>query len=60
MDVALCGGGDPNQGFTDKSVQLSSSAVSMVKAAILMGDPMWVDGLPYEVGTCQAGGVCTP
>ena len=58
MDVALCGGGNPNQGFTDTSVQLSSSAVNMVKAAIFMGDPMWVVGLPYGVGTCKAGGVC--
>lgn len=60
MDVALCGGGDPNQGFYDESVQLSSSAVSMVQAAIFMGDPMWVDGLPYSIGTCKAGGVCMP
>ena len=58
MDAALCGGGDPNQGFTDTSVQLSSSAVNMAKAAIFMGDPMWVAGLPYGVGTCKAGGVC--
>lgn len=29
----------------------------MVKAAIFMGDPLYVAGLPYDVGTCAAGGV---
>lgn len=57
MDVALCGGGDPNQGYTDTAVQLSPSAVDMVKAAIFMGDPMFRAGLPYDAGTCTAGGV---
>lgn len=56
MDVALCGGGDPNQGYTNTAVQISSSAVSMIKAAIFMGDPMFRAGLSYEVGTCAAGG----
>lgn len=58
MDVALCGGGDPNQGYTNTAVQLTSSAVNMVKAAIFMGDPMFRAGLSYDVGTCAAGGVC--
>jgi acetylxylan esterase len=57
MDAALCGGGVPNQGVTDTSVRLSSSAVNMVKAAIFMGDPLFRAGLPYDVGTCGAGGV---
>ncbi|KAJ5368946.1 Acetylxylan esterase At 0.90 angstrom resolution [Penicillium cataractarum] len=56
MDVALCGGGDSNQGYTNTAVQLSSAAVNMVKAAIFMGDPMFRAGLSYEVGTCAAGG----
>ncbi|KAK5797738.1 hypothetical protein VI817_004029 [Penicillium citrinum] len=56
MDAALCGGGIPNQGYTDTSVLLSSSAVKMVKAAIIMGDPLFRAGLPYDVGTCSAGG----
>ncbi|KKK19420.1 acetylxylan esterase precursor [Aspergillus ochraceoroseus] len=56
FDAALCGGGIPNQGYTDTSVVLSSSAVSMVKAAIFMGDPMYETGLPYDVGSCTAGG----
>lgn len=29
----------------------------MVKAAIFMGDPRFVYGFTYEVGTCRAGGV---
>ncbi|KAJ5630305.1 uncharacterized protein N7484_010405 [Penicillium longicatenatum] len=56
MDAALCGGGDPNQGYTNTAVPLSSSAVQMVKAAIFMGDPLFRAGLSYEVGTCAAGG----
>ncbi|EPS29233.1 Acetylxylan esterase 2 [Penicillium oxalicum] len=56
FDVNLCGGGDPNQGFNNKAVLLSSSAVNMVKAAIFMGDPLFKAGLPYEVGSCAAGG----
>ncbi|KXG50700.1 Cutinase [Penicillium griseofulvum] len=56
MDAALCGGGVPNQGYTNPAVQISTSAVTMVKAAIFMGDPLYVAGLPYDVGTCAAGG----
>ncbi|KAJ5620965.1 acetyl xylan esterase (Axe1) [Penicillium lagena] len=56
MDAALCGGGDPNQGYTNTAVQLSAAAVNMVKAAIFMGDPLFRAGLSYEVGTCAAGG----
>ena len=59
MDAALCGGGVPNQGYTNPAVQISTSAVTMVKAAIFMGDPLYVAGLPYDVGTCAAGGVWT-
>jgi acetylxylan esterase len=39
-------------------VPLSASAVAAVKAAIFMGDPRYIHGLSYEVGTCSAGGVC--
>lgn len=37
----------------------SAGAVAQIKAAILMGDPQYVAGLPYNVGTCAAGGVST-
>ncbi|KAI0201156.1 cutinase-domain-containing protein [Astrocystis sublimbata] len=47
MDNALCGG----SGST-----LSGNALKAVKAAIFMGDPHNVAGLPYNVGTCNAGG----
>ena len=57
MDAALCGGGVPNQGIPDSGVPISAGAVQMVAAAIFMGDPLYVAGLPYEVGTCNAGGV---
>lgn len=60
MDDALCGGGDTNAGWSETTVPLSESAVTQVKAAIFMGDPRWVVGLDYEVGTCQASGVFAP
>lgn len=58
MDDALCGGGDTAEGISSTAVPLSSAAVSQIKAAIFMGDPRFVSGLSYEVGTCNAGGVC--
>lgn len=57
MDDALCGGGDPGNGVPSTAVTLSASAVNMVAAAIFMGDPRYIAGLAYEVGTCRAGGV---
>lgn len=57
FDVAFCGGGDPNQGYTNTAVQFSAGAVGQVKAAILMGAPTYQYGLSYGVGTCRAGGV---
>lgn len=55
--MAFCGGGDPNQGYTNTAVQFSAGAVGQVKAAILMGAPTYSYGLSYGVGTCRAGGV---
>lgn len=48
MDNALCGGA----GST-----LTGNALNAVKVAIFMGDPHNRAGLPYNVGTCTAGGV---
>ncbi|KAF1944271.1 cutinase [Clathrospora elynae] len=47
MDNAICGGA----GST-----LTGNALAAVKVAIFMGDPHNRDGLPYNVGTCKAGG----
>lgn len=60
MDDALCGGGDPDEGISNTGVPLSASAVKMIAAAIFMGDPRYVAGLSYEVGSCSAGGVSLP
>lgn len=49
MDNTICGGA----GST-----LTGNALAAVKAAIFMGDPNNRNGLPYNVGTCKAGGVC--
>ncbi|KAH8682531.1 carbohydrate esterase family 5 protein [Xylariales sp. PMI_506] len=56
FDDALCGGGDTGEGYTSTAVPLSAGAVNAIKAAIFMGDPRYVYGLSYEVGTCTAGG----
>jgi hypothetical protein len=58
MDNALCGGGDTGADISSTAVPISSAAVSMIKAAIFMGDPRYIAGLPYNVGTCTAQGVC--
>ncbi|KAM7190072.1 Acetylxylan esterase [Naviculisporaceae sp. PSN 640] len=47
MDNALCGGA---------GATLTGTALAAVKAAIFMGDPHNIAGLPYNVGTCRAGG----
>lgn len=59
MDNAVCGGGDSGAGITNTAVPLTAAALNMVKAAIFMGDPRYVRGLPYNVGTCTAQGVCS-
>ncbi|KEZ40788.1 Acetylxylan esterase [Scedosporium apiospermum] len=57
MDNALCGGGDPMVGFTNNTVQISDSAVKMIKAAIFFGNLRAQYGLPYQVGSCRSGGI---
>ncbi|GFP59184.1 acetylxylan esterase [Trichoderma asperellum] len=56
FDDALCGGGDPAEGYGNTAVPLSAGAVSAIKAAIFMGDPRNIHGLPYNVGTCATQG----
>ncbi|KAG4260183.1 hypothetical protein FPRO03_02006 [Fusarium proliferatum] len=56
MDNNICGGPDSGAGISDSSVPLSASAVQQVKAVIMLGDPRFVSGLSYGVGTCTAGG----
>ena len=53
MDNAVCGDDSGKIG-------LSTAALAMTKAVILMGDPRHIVGLPYNVGTCQASGVSPP
>lgn len=59
FDNAFCGGGDPNQGLTPTAVPISTAALAQIKAVILQGDPQYVYGLSYDVGSCTAGGVCS-
>lgn len=53
MDNAVCGDDSGKVGLSD-------AAMKMTKAVILMGDPRHIVGLSYNVGTCQASGVCPP
>jgi hypothetical protein len=48
MDNAFCGG---------SGATLTGTALAAVKAAIFMGDPHNIAGLPYNVGTCTNKGV---
>lgn len=57
MDNAYCGGGDTNIGLSNTAIPISAAAVTMIKAAIFMGDPRYIAGLSYNVGTCTAHGV---
>jgi hypothetical protein len=57
MDDAFCGGGDTNEGLSSTAIPIQASAVNMIKAAIFMGDPRYIPGLSYDVGTCEADGV---
>ncbi|KAF7934014.1 uncharacterized protein EAE97_008375 [Botrytis byssoidea] len=56
MDDAFCGGGDANNGLTNTAIPIQASAINMIKAAIFMGNPRYIYGLSYEVGTCRAHG----
>jgi acetylxylan esterase len=57
MDDAYCGGGDTNEGLTSTAIPISTAAQKMIAAAIFMGDPRYIPGLSYDVGTCEADGV---
>ncbi|RGP69723.1 acetylxylan esterase 2 [Fusarium sporotrichioides] len=56
MDNNICGGPDNGASISDSSVPLSASAVEQVKAVIMLGNPRFINGLAYGVGTCDAGG----
>ncbi|KAF9533322.1 acetyl xylan esterase II precursor [Crepidotus variabilis] len=56
MDNAFCGGGDTNEGLDDESVPIQASAIKKIVAAIFMGDPRYINGFSYNVGTCTANG----
>jgi len=56
FDDAYCGGGDSNEGLSSTASPLSAAAQKQIKAAIFMGDPRFVAGASYEVGTCKAQG----
>ena len=57
MDDAFCGGGDSNEGLSSTAIPIQASAINQIKAAIFQGDPRYIAGLSYDVGTCAAQGV---
>ena len=57
MDNNICGGPDNGASISDSTVPLSASAVNQVKAVVMLGNPRYINGLAYGVGTCDAGGV---
>lgn len=59
MDNAVCGGPDSGAGITTSTPGINASALSQVKAVIMMGNPRYRAGLSYNVGTCTAYGVCS-
>jgi acetylxylan esterase len=52
---AVCGGGEGVLG--DRSEPVSEDVVGHVKAIIQMGDPRFVPGASFDVGTAKVGGV---
>ncbi|KAK6540114.1 hypothetical protein TWF694_008938 [Orbilia ellipsospora] len=56
MDNAFCGGGDTNIGLSNTASPLTSAAQAAIKAAIFMGDPRFMAGQSYDVGTCTTHG----
>jgi len=56
FDDAYCGGGDTNEGFNFTGIPIGEPALRRIKAGIFMGDPRWIKGLSFEVGTCPAQG----
>ncbi|KAM0716696.1 hypothetical protein Q7P37_008141 [Cladosporium fusiforme] len=55
-DNAFCGGPDTNQGYSQTSPAFSSAAMNQIKAMIEMGNPRYVYGVSYQVGSCRAQG----
>ncbi|KAG8627483.1 hypothetical protein KVT40_004966 [Elsinoe batatas] len=55
-DNAICGGPDANIGWSSTGVPINSKALAQIKAAIFMGDPRYIAGLSYNVGTCTQQG----
>lgn len=56
-DNAICGGGDPAQGYTNTAALLTSGASTQLKAIIWAGNPRHSSGEPFNYGSCTAGGV---
>jgi hypothetical protein len=55
-DNAFCGGPDSNQGYSQTTPAFSAAALNQIKAVIEMGNPRFVYGVSYQVGTCRTKG----
>lgn len=57
MNNALCGGPDDGIALETTESPISSEALAMVRAAVVMGDPRHTEGEPNNAGTCTGSGV---
>jgi hypothetical protein len=55
-DNAFCGGPDSGQGYSQTTPAFSAAALNQIKAVIEMGNPRYVYGVSYQVGTCRTQG----
>lgn len=59
FDDGFCGGMDTYTGLTSPTIPISTAAQAKTATAIFIGDPLYVYGQSYDVGTCKAQGVRT-
>jgi hypothetical protein len=55
-DNAFCGGPDSNQGYSQTSPAFNAATMNQIKAVIEMGNPRYVNGVSYQVGSCRTQG----
>jgi len=55
-DNSFCGGPDANQGYSQTTPAFSAAAMNQIKAVIEMGNPRFVAGVAYQVGSCRTQG----
>jgi acetylxylan esterase len=57
VDDAYCGGVDTYAGIASATIPIAPFALQEIAAAVMFGDPRFVAGESYSIGTCNASGV---